>query len=55
MEALKIRREVLGNKHPDTAQSIGNLGMLYSYQAQYAKAEPLYLEAFKIFRETLGD
>ena len=42
IEALKIRREVLGDKHPDTATSINNLAQLYSGQAQYAKAEPLY-------------
>ena len=55
IEALKIRREVLGDKHPDTADSINNLALLYSKQAQYAKAEPLFLEALKIKRETLGD
>ena len=55
LEALKIRRETLGNKHPDTANSINNLAGLYSGQAQYAKAEPLYLEALKIDREVLGN
>ncbi|MEI7854016.1 MAG: tetratricopeptide repeat protein, partial [Planctomycetota bacterium] len=55
IEALKIRRETLGDKHPSTATSINNLALLYKAQAQYAKAEPLYLEALKIRRETLGD
>jgi CHAT domain-containing protein len=55
IETLKIYREVLGNKHPDTARSINNLALLYFNQAQYAKAEPLYLEALKIRRETLGN
>ena len=55
LEALKIRRETLGNKHPSTAGSINNLALLYSDQAQYAKAEPLYLEALKIRREVLGN
>ena len=55
LEALKIRREVLGNKHPDTASCINDLAALYSAQAQYANAESLYLEALKIRREVLGD
>ena len=55
IEALKILREALGNKNPDTATSINNLATLYSDQAQYAKAEPFYLEALKIRREALGN
>ena len=55
IEALKIRRGVSGDKHPDTALSINNLAMVYYRQAQYAKAEPLFLEALKIRRETLGN
>ncbi|RLS85866.1 MAG: CHAT domain-containing protein, partial [Planctomycetota bacterium] len=55
LEALKINREVLGNKHRDTAGNIFNLANIYTIQAQYAKAEPLLLEALKIRREVLGD
>ncbi|MEI7855530.1 MAG: CHAT domain-containing tetratricopeptide repeat protein, partial [Planctomycetota bacterium] len=55
IEALKIRREVLGDKHPNTAGSINNLAQLYADQAQYAKAEPLLIEALKNWREALGN
>jgi len=55
IEAVKISREVLGNKSPETAKSIKDLGILYFNQTQYAKAEPLYLEALKTQREVLGN
>ena len=55
LEALKIRRETLGNKHPSTATSINNLALLYSDQAQYAKAESLFIESLKISREVSGN
>jgi Tetratricopeptide repeat len=37
LKALKIRREALGDKHPNTVNSINNLANLYDNQAQYAK------------------
>ena len=55
LESLKIRREVLGDKHPDTAMSINYLAGVYYQQAQYAKAEPLFLENVKIYREVSGN
>ena len=55
LKSLSVRREILGNKHPDTATSLNNLSGLYFNQAQYAKAEPLLLEALKIWREALGN
>ena len=55
IEALKICREVLGDKHPDTAMIINDLASLYNLQTQYAKAEPLFVEALKIRREALGN
>jgi CHAT domain-containing protein/Tfp pilus assembly protein PilF len=55
IEALKINREVLGDKHPDTAKSINDLALNYLKQGQYPKAEPLFVEALTIRREVLGN
>jgi tetratricopeptide (TPR) repeat protein len=52
--ALAIREEVLGPKHPDTAQSLNNLAALYDSQGKYEEAEPLYERALAIFEEVLG-
>ena len=50
-----MRREALGEKHPDVAQSLNNLGTFYSHQGQYGKAEPLCKQALEIYREALGE
>ena len=54
-QALEIRRQVLGEKHPDFAQSLNNLASLYYAQRLYAKAEPLYRQALEICRKELGE
>ena len=46
-QALAIRKKALGPDHPDVAQSLNNLAVLYDAQGQYAKAEPLYLRSSK--------
>ena len=50
-----MERETLGNRHPNTLNSINNLGMLLKAKGDLAAAEPLYREALKGMRETLGD
>jgi tetratricopeptide (TPR) repeat protein len=52
-EALGIQRKVLGPEHPDTANSLNNLGLLYKDTGDYAKAEPLYQEALRIRQKVL--
>ena len=49
-QALALREEALGPEHPDVAQSLNNLAVLYTTQAQYAKAEPLYQRALPSVR-----
>ncbi|MBK6877847.1 MAG: tetratricopeptide repeat protein [Ignavibacteria bacterium] len=44
LDAMRIRREILGEKHPDYASSLDNLGGFYSAIGSYQKAEPLYLD-----------
>ena len=55
LQALKIHKEVLGEKHPDVATSLNNLAVLYYYQGNSAKAEPLHRQALAIRKEVLGE
>ena len=52
--SLEIRKAVLGEGHPDVAQSLGNLAVLYETQHQYAQAEPLYERALAIREKVFG-
>jgi tetratricopeptide (TPR) repeat protein len=52
---LAIYEEVLGERHPYTATSLNNLGMLYYTQGKYAEAEPLYERALAIREEVQGE
>ncbi len=49
-QALAIRKEVLGEKHPDTATSLNNLGYLLQAMGDYAAARPYYEQALAITR-----
>lgn len=53
-QALAIRGKSLGPDHPDVAQSLNNLAVLYHSQGEYAKAEPLYQRALAITKNSLG-
>jgi len=48
LEALELRKSLLGDAHPDVATSLNNLAKLYQAQGQYAEAEPLYLQALDL-------
>ncbi len=52
--SLAIREKVLGSAHPDVAQSLNNLALLYHVQGKYAEAEPLYQRALRIDEKALG-
>lgn len=54
-EALKIYREQLGERHPNVADNLLNLGDLYAQQLRYREAEALLLESVRIYRENLID
>ncbi|TRT70015.1 MAG: tetratricopeptide repeat protein, partial [Microcystis sp. M_OC_Ca_00000000_S217Cul] len=54
LEALDLRKRLLGDNHPSVALSLNNLAALYCYQGRYTEAEPLYLEAIKIATQVLG-
>ncbi len=54
-QALQIRRELLGDKHPDTLQSISEKGALQGQLGRYEEQRRLYKEAMRGYRELLGE
>ncbi|WP_375506187.1 tetratricopeptide repeat protein, partial [uncultured Nostoc sp.] len=54
IQALALRHKLLGEEHPDVAQSLNNLAGLYNSQGRYSQAEPLYMQALDIFERRLG-
>ncbi|MEX0613138.1 MAG: CHAT domain-containing tetratricopeptide repeat protein, partial [Pirellulales bacterium] len=54
VEALKIKKEVHGDDHPDTATSLNSLGYLYERMSDYARAEPMYVKALEIHKREYG-
>jgi tetratricopeptide (TPR) repeat protein len=54
-KALALRRELLGEKHPDVASSLNGLAVLYRTQGKYEAAEPLQQQALALRRELLGE
>ncbi len=55
VQALAIRKEVQGEKHPDTASSLNNLGALLSNMGDYSAAQPYFEQALAIKQEVLGE
>jgi len=52
--AISIRERYLGPDHPDTAQSLNNLGWLYDHLGKYAQAESVHQRALKMREKQLG-
>jgi hypothetical protein len=44
VEVLGLRREVLGEKHPDTIGSMAHLAVTYHAQGRFAEAEKIKVE-----------
>jgi tetratricopeptide (TPR) repeat protein len=44
----------LGANHPDVAQNLNNLALLYRLQGRYSEAEPLYGRSLSIKEQQLG-
>ena len=51
---IRLRREVLGPRHPSTLISMNNLAFLYQRQGRLSEAEQLHQEALRLRREVLG-
>ena len=45
----------MGENHPDYTASLNNLGSLYQFTGEYAKAEPLLRQALETKRRVLGE
>ena len=54
LQAIQIRKQALGDKHPRYARALVSLGLLYYSMGEYAKAEPLYQQALQIDADTIG-
>jgi tetratricopeptide (TPR) repeat protein len=54
-KALAIRREVLGEEHPDTAQSYNSVALILYSQGKYQEAKEGHLKALAIRRKVLGE
>ena len=54
-EALALRRESLGDDHPDVSLCLDNLGWFLLYQDRLEEAEPILREGLEIRRELFGD
>ena len=54
-EALEVRRETLGNRHPDTLGTKSNLASLLYAKGDLAAAELLHRETLEVERETLAN
>jgi tetratricopeptide (TPR) repeat protein len=53
--ALSLRRRLLGEDHPDTLASMGDLAVLYRDQSKPARAELLLAKLLNIQRRVLGE
>lgn len=54
-KALEIYKDVLREKHPDTASSYNNIGVVYDELGDYDKALKYYNKALEIRKDILGE
>ena len=53
LRSLSIVESQLGADHPDVANSLDNLAVLYESQGRYSEAEPLFLLSLRVFEQQL--
>ncbi|HEY6540972.1 MAG TPA: tetratricopeptide repeat protein, partial [Ktedonobacteraceae bacterium] len=53
-QSLTIREQTLGMEHPEVAESLNELAILYWQQGHYSEAEPLIKRALAIREQVLG-
>jgi tetratricopeptide (TPR) repeat protein len=54
-KVLAVRRKVLGEEHPDTAQSYNNIAFNLNAQRRYREAEEGFKKALDIYRKVSGE
>ena len=52
---LTVRRELLGDAHPDTAAAQNSLANVYQAQGRLTDAEPLFRDALGAWKKAFGD
>jgi tetratricopeptide (TPR) repeat protein len=55
VQALEMRKRLLGEDHSDVANSLNNLALLYRTQGRYSEAEPLSLQALEMDKHLVGE
>jgi tetratricopeptide (TPR) repeat protein len=53
VQALALKKRLLGEEHPSVASSLNNLAGLYDSQGRYSEAEPLYEQALALEKRLL--
>lgn len=51
---LRHREALLGPSHPDLADSLSNLAILYNQRGDFERAQPLYERALRIYEAVYG-
>ena len=54
LEALRLRKDILGESHPDYYKNLSSIGSLYSDMGQWMNAEKYFLEAKYIIEKNSG-
>jgi CHAT domain-containing protein/exonuclease VII small subunit len=54
-KAWKKRKEILGEKHPETLISLNNLALIYKKLGSLSHALPLYEKGYRFSKEVLGE
>ena len=54
MMELQQREALYGPNHPNLADSLSNLAILYNQSGEYDKAQPLYERALQIYQTAHG-
>lgn len=54
LQAIEVRKKMLGETHPDYAVSLSNLATLYAFMRNYDEAEKLMLKSLQIREKIFG-
>ena len=55
LRVMEVMRRVLGDEHPNTLKSVGNLVDTYRHQGRWKEAEELALQVLEKQNNVLGD